>query len=253
MRKVGTRKALPTSSTRGVKGRATSLGFRLGRDQAIWSRICIQNQHDLVRSHSACIWCWDKPWPNSDSLDSPWPRLGGSHHLPPTALCRGYIQMTLFPRTPKLESRNYPEIVPVEVPELWELISPDFQVRLERGLNQYCSSPPELFNAMSHSRCKRRKEVDSRLFVFGSQIASLTPGPSFAHNLGCRCPNGQMRGHFRHLHFKTFPMTPITSQCEVFWPFNSSSEFSGVLEDSKFPVLGVWASPSHLAQSGVAT
>ncbi len=27
----------------------------------------------------------------------------------------------------------------------------------------------------------------------------------------------------------------------------------GVPEDSKFPLLGVWASPSHLAQSGVAT
>jgi hypothetical protein len=29
-------------------------------------------------------------------------------------------------------------------------------------------------------------------------------------------------------------------------------EFSGVPEDSNFPLLGVWASPSHLAQSGVA-
>jgi hypothetical protein len=48
-------------------------------------------------------------------------------------------------------------------------------------------------------------------------------------------------------------MTLRTLQCEVFWPFNSSSDFSGVLEDSKFPLLGVWASPSHLAQSGVAT
>ncbi len=27
----------------------------------------------------------------------------------------------------------------------------------------------------------------------------------------------------------------------------------GVPEDSNFPLLGVWASPSHLAQSGVAT
>jgi hypothetical protein len=62
-----------------------------------------------------------------------------------------------------------------------------------------------------------------------------------------------MRGQFRHLHFKTFPMTPRKPQCEVFWPFNSSSEFSEVPEDSKFPLLGVWASPSHLAQSGVAT
>jgi hypothetical protein len=31
-----------------------------------------------------------------------------------------------------------------------------------------------------------------------------------------------------------------------------SSEFLGILEDSKLPLLGVWASPSHLAQSGVA-
>jgi hypothetical protein len=62
-----------------------------------------------------------------------------------------------------------------------------------------------------------------------------------------------MRGNFRHLHFNTFPMTPRTPQCEVFWPFNLSTEFSGVPEDSKFPLLGVWVSPSHLAQSGVAT
>jgi hypothetical protein len=47
-------------------------------------------------------------------------------------------------------------------------------------------------------------------------------------------------------------MTTRTPQCEVFWPFNSSSEFSGVPEDSKFPLLGMWASPPHLAQSGVA-
>jgi hypothetical protein len=62
-----------------------------------------------------------------------------------------------------------------------------------------------------------------------------------------------MRGHFRHLHVKTFLMTPRTPQCKVFWPFNLSSKFSGVSEDSKFPLLGVWASLSHLAQSGVAT
>jgi hypothetical protein len=92
--------------------------------------------------------------------------------------------MALFPGTPKLESRNCPETVPVGVLELWELISPDHQVRLERGLNQCCSSPREIFNAMSHLRCRLREEVDSRLLVVGSQIASLTPGPSFAHNLG---------------------------------------------------------------------
>jgi len=39
----------------------------------------------------------------------------------------------------------------------------------------------------------------------------------------------------------------------VFWPLNSSSEFSGISKDSNFPLLGVWVSSSHLSQSGVAT
>jgi hypothetical protein len=93
--------------------------------------------------------------------------------------------MALFPGTPKLESRNCPETVPIGVPGLWKLISPDCQVRLERGLNQYFNSFQELSNAMLHSLCRRREKVDSRLLVVGNQTASLTPGPSFAHNLGC--------------------------------------------------------------------
>ncbi len=59
-----------------------------------------------------------------------------------------------------------------------------------------------------------------------------------------------MRGHFKHLHFKTFPMTPRTLQSEVFWPLLLNPKHSGVSEDSKSPTLGVF---SHLAQSGVAT
>ncbi len=63
----------------------------------------------------------------------------------------------------------------------------------------------------------------------------------------------RMRGHFRYLRFKTFPMTPRTFQCEVFWSSKSSSEFSGVSEDSNpnfFQVLGF--TPT-LGQSRVAT
>jgi hypothetical protein len=51
-----------------------------------------------------------------------------------------------------------------------------------------------------------------------------------------------MRGHFRYLRFKTFPMTPRTPQCEVFWAFLLSSKHSGVPEDSKpptFPNVGL--------------
>jgi hypothetical protein len=42
--------------------------------------------------------------------------------------------------------------------------------------------------------------------------------------------------------FKTFPMTPKTPQCEVFWALLSSSEHSGVPADSKpptFPSVGL--------------
>jgi hypothetical protein len=99
--------------------------------------------------------------------------------------------MALFSETPKLESRNCPETIPVGVLGLWELITPNCIVRSRRGLNQSYSSPQELFNFMSHSRIGCREEVDSRLLVVGSQTASLTPGPSFAHNLGCKCPNDQ--------------------------------------------------------------
>jgi hypothetical protein len=64
-----------------------------------------------------------------------------------------------------------------------------------------------------------------------------------------KCP---MRGHFRYLRFKTFPMTPRTPQCEVFWVLLSSSEHSGVLEDSKSPTFpSVGLHPPHLAKLGL--
>jgi hypothetical protein len=71
---------------KGVEGRAGSSGIRLGRDQAIWSRTCIQNQHELVITHSACLWCWDKPRANSDSHDTPRPGLGRCHHHTPYSI-----------------------------------------------------------------------------------------------------------------------------------------------------------------------
>ncbi len=46
-----------------------------------------------------------------------------------------------------------------------------------------------------------------------------------------------MRGHSRYLRLKTFPMTPRTPQCEVFWALLSSSKHSGVPEDSKSPTF----------------
>ncbi len=114
--------------------------------------------------------------------------LGGTH-----------ARVSLFPGTPEtpgLESRNCPEIIPGGVPGLWELITPDCGVWSQRGLNQTCSPRSDLSNDVSHSWFGGREEVDSQLLVVGSQIANLTPGPSFAHNLGYRCPNGQCEAIF---------------------------------------------------------
>jgi hypothetical protein len=109
-------------------------------------------------------------------------------------------------------------------------------------LNQCCSSHRKFSNAMLHFSRQRWEEVDSRLLVVGSQTASLTPGPSFAHNLGCRCSNCQCEAIFDIYVSRPFPMTPRTPQCEVFWALLLSSEHSGVLEDSKpptFPSVGL--------------
>ncbi len=107
-----------------------------------------------------------------------------------------YIQMALFPGTPKLESRNCPETVPGGVPGLWALITPDCQVWSQRGLNQTYSPRRDLSNAMSHFPFGGREEFDSRLLVVKSQTTSLTPGLSFAHNLSERCSNGQCEAIF---------------------------------------------------------
>jgi hypothetical protein len=77
------------------------------------------------------------------------------------------------------------------LPGLWDIIASRPSLRLGRGLNQTCSPLPKLSNAASHSPSACWERVDSRLLVVGSQIANLTPSPSFAHNLGYICPNDQ--------------------------------------------------------------
>jgi hypothetical protein len=160
-----------------------------------------------------------------------------------------YIQMALLPRTPKLESRNCPETVPSGVPELWELITPDCKVWSRRGLNQTCSPRRHLSNDVSHSQFWGRKEVDSRLLVVGSQTASLTPGPSFAHNLGDRCPNARpfsistLQDLFNDT--KNTPMRGVLGLDVELWTFGSPKGLQ-LLTFSK-----CWASPPHLAKVGL--
>ncbi len=46
---------------------------------------------------------------------------------------------------------------------------------------------------MSHATSTHGNQVDSRLFMVGSQTTSLTFGLSFFHNLSYRCPNGSCK------------------------------------------------------------
>jgi hypothetical protein len=163
----------------------------------------------------------------------------------------GYIQMALFPRTPKLESWNCPEIVLVGVPGLWELITPNFQVWSRRGLNQSCSPCWDLSHDISHSQFGGREEVDSRLLVVGSQTANLTPGLSFAHNLGYRCPNGQFEAIFDIYASRPFQwhQEHLNARC-----FGPCCRTLNIRESRRTPSLQLWecwVSPPHLAKVGL--
>jgi hypothetical protein len=180
--------------------------------------------------------------------DSPRPGLGGSHHLPPYSI--------LYSSPPRLHpngsfSRDsqvgVPKLSRVGVSGLWTVIAPHPKLGSGQALNQSCNTRRELSNAMLHSLRRRRKKVDSWLLVVGSQTGNLTPGPSFAHNLGCRCPNGQCKAILDIYASRAFHWYKERTKVRRFDPLKSSSEFSGVREDSIFPLLGVWVAFSHLA------
>ncbi len=132
------------------------------------------------------------------SHGQPWTHL--THHGPDSkeattfphiifsaALHRTYIQMVIFPRTPKVESRK---CLDLDSWDFWAFITSHPELGSGRGLNQSYISPRELFKGVSHFIYMHWYRVDSRLLMIGSQIGNLTLGPSFDHNLCCRCPNG---------------------------------------------------------------
>jgi hypothetical protein len=145
----------------------------------------------LVTTHSAPFWCWNKPRATLNSLDSPRPKLGGSHHLPPySILCSSPPHLHPNGSFSRDSQSGVPKLSWFGLPGLWTLITSRPKLRSGQGLNQSCNFCQELSNSVSHFTCTHWNRVDSRLLVVGSQAASLTPGPSFDHNLSCRCPNG---------------------------------------------------------------
>jgi hypothetical protein len=127
---------------------------------------------------------------NTDTQDSPRPRLGGSHHLPPYSILYGW------PRNPhpNVFLSWDSQVGVLKSPKLgllrlWSPITLQVDLWLRCGLKQSCSSCWELSKGMSHALCRQVNQVDSQLFVVGSQTANLIPSPSFGHNLCFRCLN----------------------------------------------------------------
>jgi hypothetical protein len=142
-------------------------------------------------------------------------------------------------------------IVPTGLPELWTAITPDFRVRSQQGLNQSCNPRWDLSNAMSHAQIGCREEVDSWLLVVGSQTANLTPGPSFAHNLGYRCPNDQCEAIFDIYVSRPFQWHQEHPDASCFAP---CCRALNIRESRRTPTPNFskcWASPPHLAKVGL--
>jgi hypothetical protein len=144
-----------------------------------------------------------------------------------------------------------PEIVPTGLLELWTAITPDCSVWSQRGLNQSCSPHWDLFNAMSHTQIRFWEEVNSRLLMVGSQTVSLAPAPSFAHNLGCICPNDQCEAIFDIYVSRTFQWHQEHPNARCFGPFCRALN---IRESQRTPnpnFSKCWASPPHLAKVGL--
>ncbi len=117
---------LPASSTK--RGRGVVLeapGLDQEEIKLFGHEPASKNQHELVRSHSTCIWCWDKPRANLDSQDTPRPGLGRCHHHTPYNI--RYVRPREWHPNGSF-SRDFqsgiPKLSRVEVSGLWDFIAP---------------------------------------------------------------------------------------------------------------------------------
>jgi hypothetical protein len=176
---------------------------------------------------------------NTDTQDSPRPGLGGSHHLPPyTILCDS-------PRDPHPNGFSLPGLP--GLPRLWSPITLRSDLGSKCGLKQSCSSHRKLSNGMSQVVCSQVFRVDYRLLVVGSQNwqtpGSLTPEPSFGHNLRFRRSNEQCEPILDIYASRPFHWYKERHKPLRFDPSNRSLKFwesTGTPSPKAGVALGVW-------------
>jgi len=86
-----------------------------------------------------------------------------------------------------------PKFPKLGLPQLWGPITLCANFQLKWNLNQNCNRHWELSNDMWHATYTQGMWGDSWLLMVENQIANLSPGPSFGHNLCLRCPNGSCK------------------------------------------------------------
>jgi hypothetical protein len=153
-------------------------------------------------------------------------RTWGSHHLPPYSIFCSFPPHLHPNGSFSRDSQNgVLKLSRFGLLVLLTLITPRFKLRSRWGLNQSCSSPRELSNSVSHSTCMYRNRVDSRLLVVRSQTVSLTPDPSFGHNLCFRCPNGSCEAILDIYTWRPFQRHKERLNARCFDPCNRALNF----------------------------
>ncbi len=132
------------------------------KDQKIKLESTSKTNHKKVSQHSGTPLGVGTSHGHFYTQDSPWPGLGGSHHLPPySILCSSSRDLHPNDTFSQDSQVGVLKLSRVGVPGLWELISPDCKVRSRQGLKKKCSSLRELSNSMLHSQIGCWKEVNS--------------------------------------------------------------------------------------------
>ncbi len=87
--------------------------------------------------------------------------------------------------------------------------------------------------------------------MVGIQTASLTPGPSFAHNLGCRCPNDQCKGILDIYTSRPFQWHQEHPNARCFGLYCRTLNIRKFRRTPNPQLRECWASPPHLAKVGL--
>jgi hypothetical protein len=123
----------------------------------------------LVSAWLKHFWCTDEPRTNTNSQDSPWPRLVGSPHLPPYSIICAWPwdqhpNVILF-QDSQVRILKFPKL---GLLQLWRPITLCENLRLRWGLKQSCNPLQWFSNDIWHVTYTQVNQGNSQLLVVRS-------------------------------------------------------------------------------------